>query len=144
MSKEARDKRRNNLWQTKSQKKMNVNEVKALKPSKHYRTSLEPLLQCRIIIKSDSWSCCSDTVDGIPCTKIFMRNAEVISIPAHKKNLVSLPIIVHHLWTVVDADWVQRASPKRGEPLFIKGFLYEYGSRGERNIGLQTLCAYTE
>ena len=30
MSKEARDKRRNNLWQTKSQKKINVNEVKPL------------------------------------------------------------------------------------------------------------------
>lgn len=42
----------------------------------------------------------------------------------------------------MDKDWLTRVEPQEDKPLLVKGFLYEYASRGKKNIGLQALAAY--
>lgn len=129
-----------NLFQaTSSQKNKHDPNLLTLPESKHYRTQLEPLLGAVVNIDCDQFTFIPDTVDGKPCHRILLKDADVIKVPVNRG--VVPPIHIRHIWTLVDDGWMDRNSFPQFCKLRIRGFLYLYKHKDKKNIGLQTLSA---
>ena len=127
-----------NLFQaTASQKNKHNNYLLALPESKHYRKQLEPLLGAVVNIETDRFTLISDMVDGKPCHRILLENADVVKCPVNRN--IKTPVHIQHIWTLVDSDWIDRNKFSQFYRLRIRGFLYLYDHNGEKNIGLQAL-----
>lgn len=129
-----------NLFQsTSSQKNKHDSSLVSLPESKYYRKQLEPLLGAVVNIDCDKFTLVPDMVDGKPCHRILLENADVVKCPT-SRGLVP-PVHIQHIWTLVDDGWMDRNEFPQFCKLHIRGFLYLYNHNGEKNIGLQTLSA---
>lgn len=128
--------------QAKSHRRKNTEEVKSLPKARFYRRELEPLIGAVVNIRCSSWKISKVQFERKYWNKILMRNAEVIKAP--KSRNVTLPIIIQHIWTVVDGDWNERNEVNESDTLLCRGFIYEYNSKGKKNIGLQALWVRIE
>ena len=87
-----------NLFQTTtSQKNKHNNYLLALPESKHYRKQLEPLLGAVVNIETDRFTLISDMVDGKPCHRILLENADVVKCPVNRN--IKIPVHIQHIWT---------------------------------------------
>lgn len=141
MGKIARKSTTNLFQETKSQKRKFQQWVQSLPESTFYRKQLEPLLGAVIVVECYDWELLPAQVDGIPCDKILLRNANVIKCPASRNIKVPLPI--QHIWTLVDAEWKIRNKDILTSGLKIRAFVYLYSHNNVKNIGLQTLSIRT-
>lgn len=110
--------------------------LQELPESKHYRKQLEPLLGARVNIYARFFLLKEDCVDGRPCVRILLKDAEITKCPVGRG--VSPPIHIEHIWTVVDLEWVNRNIFSQSYFVKIRGLIYLYEKHGKKNIGLQT------
>lgn len=128
----------NLLTPTFAQKNKHNPDIFLLPQASHYRWYLEPFVNDIVYLECSDWIIKSDVVDGRQCDRILLKNAFMVG--AKKHDVIDM-IRIEHIWTVVDRNWKYRNPVEYCERLRLKGFLYMYGSNGERNIGFQTLYA---
>lgn len=129
----------NRFMVTKSQERKFRQYISALPPSEHYRKELEPLLGAAVNLCCEKWKVIPSIVDGKECLRLLMINAKIVKIP--KSRGVEVPIVIKHIWTVMDKGWYERNNVQKGCILKLRGFLYLYSHHKMKNIGLQAFSA---
>lgn len=127
---------RRNHFTRKSQLLGQSDLVSKYPKSNTYRAQLEPFLGNCIEVVARNYTYWSNMYcDEKMCIVMLLTNCSVVKVPAKSRNY-QLPII-DHLWVVLDNDWDCPDNAEYG--LWVRGFVYEYESKGEKNIGLKVV-----
>lgn len=125
-----------NCFKRKSQFLGQSDLVSKYPKSNAYRAQLEPFLgSCIEIVAQDYTYQNNKHCDGKVCGVILLTNVTVVKVPAKVRDN-PLPTI-DHLWVVVDKNWEAPLDISGG--LWLRGFIYEYEKKGEKNIGMQVV-----
>lgn len=129
----------NRFMVTKSQERKFRRYIAKLPSSKFYRKELEPLLGAAVDLCCDEWKIIPSVVDGKECLRLLMLNVKIVKVP--KSRGIDVPVVIEHIWTVLDKDWYERNSIQKGYILKLRGFLYLYSHHKMKNIGFQAFSA---
>lgn len=101
--------------------------------SPYYRYDLKPYLYKHVhIVSTNGWDIAEEFDNRY---RICIRNAVLYQVD-NGKFYSDLYILIEHLNFVVDDEWLASADPQPDEELDVNGMLYEYVSKGFRNIGI--------
>lgn len=97
--------------------------------SEHYRNELSDIIGKNACVIGKFTTIRKELVNGININKILIQDACVA------KNHKIIPI--DHMWTTVPKGFMQRNHIKQNRTISCTGYLYEYISKGARNVGFK-------
>lgn len=152
-----KEKYKNKLGMTKSQKYKFSHFLAEIPKGKHYVDEMEPLLGSVIDIECDNWVIVPGEIERVKCDRLKLKSAVIVKCPSGRN--VEVPLKLNKkLWTVIDSDLKHRVgivdSKDKYRPVIsgtslikLRGFVYEHrlfihGEKSnyvKKNIGFQCL-----
>lgn len=123
-----------NTFKRHSQRKKVEKSIQFLPKSDSYREALVPFMGACITVACSDFQVKSGYTGTTPSKIISLENPQIVKVPTRMRSL-KFPT-VSHLWVVVDNHL---AIPTENTKLTLRGFLYEYASKGHKNIGLKVV-----
>lgn len=103
--------------------------------SKYYREEAAELLGKNVCLTGLFTLIHKENVDGVNVNKILIEDAVITS--------RSQSVGIDHIWVTVEQGFMQRNRIRQNRNISCSGYLYEYISKGKRNIGFK-LCTVKE
>lgn len=103
--------------------------------SRYYREEAAELLGKNVCLTGLFTLIHRENVDGINVNKILIEDA-VVTNRSHSVG-------IDHIWVTVEQGFMQRNRIRQNRNISCSGYLYEYISKGKRNIGFK-LCTVKE
>lgn len=123
-----------NYFRARSHRKDVSESIQSLPKSKFYREELVPFMGACITVACQDFQVKSNYINHKPCKLILLNKPQIVKVPTRMRKL-EFPTI-SHLWVVVDNHL---EIPSENTRLILRGFLYEYGRKGHKNIGLKVV-----
>ena len=122
-----------NGTRTKSQSKEQAERISAFAfpKSPHYRTEMEPFVGMCINVEGTL----SDVETVRKYKRLLLQNIKIQKVPSKAREYIP-EAEIDHIYVALSNDFI---SPKQSVKLWVRGFVYEYLSRGKKNIGMQVL-----
>ena len=122
-----------NRVRIKSQSKEQAERISAFAfpKSPHYRVEMEPFVGMCINVEG---TLC-DVETGRKYKRLLLQNIKIQKVPSKAREYIP-ETETDHIYVALSNDFIP---PKQGVKLWARGFVYEYLSRGKKNIGIQVL-----